>query len=478
MSVAARRSPVTRRQALGGAIAAGAGVAAIRLWGGLGVRTALQSAQPGGRADWVSPLASEQARIAQLLRRTTFGASPSELEAAFSAGYGATVDRLLESKAEQPPALPDADGRLNLLQLQLWWVEHMLATRTPFAERLTLFWHGHFTSDFRKVGLQTPFLLWQNLTWRNLALGDLHTMLMQVTVDPAMLRYLDLATSTGANPNENYARELMELFTMGPGSYTEDDVRAAAKALAGWTEPRPTGSRSVTVDAQKSVIRQLPTYDSQVPGVFVPRRAYNGTIKFLGKDGKFDAEAVIASILAQPATAPFLVRKVLEHFVTPKPSDAYVNRLAASFRKSKYDLKTLFRDVFTSPEFTALGTYRALVKSPTEFMAGAAKALQAPQLARLIVASGPGMGQMLFDPPDVGGWPNNDIWVDSNNVIARVNFVSAALNQLRTPPGVSDARRLQLDGILSPATTQLLGQARDDVTRWFLLLASPEFQLK
>jgi uncharacterized protein (DUF1800 family) len=457
--MAAAQRTLTRRRVLGAALATGAGVAATRLWGGAAVERAIQSARSGTRSDWVSPLDSEQARIAHLLRRTTFGATPDELESAFKAGFSETVDRLLESKPEQPPALPDAGGPLNLLQLQLWWVEHMLATKTPFAERLTLFWHGHFTSDFRKVGLRAPYLLWQNLTWRNMALSDLHSVLMQVTADPAMLRYLDLATSTGSNPNENYSRELMELFTMGPGNYTEDDVRAAARALAGWIEPRPP-------------------YDAPATGVFVPRRAYQGPVTFLGKTARFDTEAVIARILQQPATATFVTRKVLEHFVSPRPADAYVKRLAATFRDSKYDLRTLFRDVLTSPEFTAAEDYRALVKSPTEFMISAAKALQAPKLARLIVASGPGMGQMLFDPPDVGGWPNNDIWIDSNNVIARVNFVTAALNQVRPSPSASSADRLHLDGILSPATAQLLKQAGGDAARWFLVLGSPEFQLK
>src|SRR5207249_3978093 len=235
------RKAVNRRTVLAGALAAGAGVGAVRLWGGT-AKTALQSVQvlqQGARTDWVSPLADERAKVAHLLRRTSFWATPAELEQAASDGYARTVDRLLEQKPAQPDPLPEAQGRLNLPQLQLWWVEHMLATRTPFAERLALFWHGHFTSDFRKVGLQTPFIYWQNLTWRDMAMGNLRQMLMQVTTDPAMLRYLDLATSTGSNPNENYSRELMELFTMGAGNYTEDDVRESAKALAGWQLPPP-----------------------------------------------------------------------------------------------------------------------------------------------------------------------------------------------------------------------------------------------
>ena len=182
--------------------------------------------------------------------------------------------------------------------------------------------------------------------------------------------------------------------------------------------------------------------------------------------------------MAKPATAAFITRKVLEHFVTPRPDASYVQRLANKFRSSRYDFKTLFRDVFNSPEFSSDASYRSLVKSPTDFMVHIAKALQAPQLAKIVVASGAGMGQILFDPPDVGGWPNNDIWIDSNNVVARVNFVTAALKQLPAPPGAQDAVRLHLDATLSASTAQLVNQARDDASRWFLLLASPEFQLK
>src|SRR6202040_1104422 len=220
--------------------------------------------------DWVSPLSRESARVMQLLRRTTFGYSQAQLDAALSDGYSKTIDRLLETKPAEPPALAAAltpGGRFGVPELQQWWVSHMLTTPTPFAERMTLFWHGHFTSDYRKVADDT-FMYWQNLTWRRMSLTNLRPMLMQVTTDPAMLRYLDLATSTGQSPNENYSRELMELFTMGPGNYTEDDVRQSAKALAGWQEPPPDSYATVTVDKVNSVTRRLPVYSTQRPGMF------------------------------------------------------------------------------------------------------------------------------------------------------------------------------------------------------------------
>jgi uncharacterized protein (DUF1800 family) len=354
----------------------------------------------------------------------------------------------------------------------------MLTTTTPFAERMTLFWHGHFTSDYRKTADDT-FMYWQNLTWRRMAMTDLRSMLMEVTTDPAMLRYLDLATSTGQSPNENYSRELMELFTMGAGNYTEDDVRESAKALAGWVLPPPDSFATVVVDPTTKVTRSLPVYTAQKSGVFNPRRAFKGSITYLGKTGPLDAQGVIDRILQQPATAALIASKFVQHFVTASPSTAYVNRLADQFRRSKYDIKTLVRAVFTSPEFSAAQSYRTLVKAPTEFMVHAARALGATGLSRLIATAGSGMGQTLFDPPDVSGWPNNQSWISSNTVVERVNFVTAAMAQARGAlPSASDAARTHLDGVLSQQTSSLLNQAADDRGRWFITLASPEFQLK
>jgi uncharacterized protein (DUF1800 family) len=455
-----RKGTMTRRAVLATAIAGGAGVAALRL---LDLHPAAVS-QAGNGGDWVSPLGSESAQVMQLLRRATFGAGPADLEQALTDGYQKTLNRLLETPAAQPPPLPGAENAsrtspLNVRNLQSWWLDHMLGTPTPFAERMTLFWHGHFTSDFRKVGVQYPYLYWQNQTWRDNALGDFRSFVHAVTIDPAMLRYLDLATSTGQAPNENYARELMELFTMGAGSFTEDDVRAAAKGLAGWREP-------TAADAVKT-------------GVFVPRRAYRGgPVTFLGKTGAFDTKGVLAQITAQPATAPFVVQRVLVHFAMPNPPAAMVKRLAAGFVKSGWSIRQLMSDVFTSDEFKSQAAYRSLVKQPAEFMVHALRALEAKQLVPLAVAGGSGMGQVLFDPPDVGGWPLNESWISSNTVIARVNFVTRLLAAATSLPAATRAHLEQLDGVLSPATTSLLKSATSDLERWTIVLASPEFQLK
>jgi len=469
------RRGITRRQALATALAAGVGVGAVRLLGGSMQNLARPKA--GSTTDWISPLGSESARVMHLLRRTTFGSNPTQLEAALADGFNRTIDRLIETKPVEPAPLAAASvpgGRFAVAQLQQWWIDQMLGTPTPFAERMTLFWHGHFTSDYRKTGDNT-FMYWQNLTWRRMSMTDLRSMLMEVTTDPAMLRYLDLATSTGQSPNENYSRELMELFTMGPGNYTEDDVRQSAKALAGWQVPQPDSFANVTTG---NVTRRLPVYTGQKSGVFNPRRAFKGQVSYLGKTGPLDTQGVIDRILAQPATARFIASRVAQHFVSGQPDAAFVTSLGDAFRRSNYDMKTLMHAVFTSPQFTAAQSYRTLVKSPVEFMVHAGRALGTSN-SKLVVSAGTGMGQSLFDPPDVGGWPNNESWISSNTVVERVNFVTAALSQVKSSlPSTSDAARVHLDGVLSPQTASLLNQAADDRARWFITLASPEFQLK
>jgi uncharacterized protein (DUF1800 family) len=476
---AVRPRGITRRQALAAAVATGVSVGVVRLLGGSMQQIA--SPRTATATDWISPLQSESARVMHLLRRTTFGYTSAQLESALADGFSKTVDRLIETSPAKPPALDLAStpgGRFPIAQLQQWWIDHMLSTSTPFAERMTLFWHGHFTSDYRKTADST-FMYWQNLTWRRMGMTNLRTMLLQVTTDPAMLRYLDLATSTGQNPNENYSRELMELFSMGPGNYTEDDVRESAKALAGWQLPQPDSYATVVVDKNNNVTRRLPTYSGQKDGVFNARRAYSGSVTFLGQSGKLDAQGVLDRILAQGATAPYIAKKVISHFVTPRPNASYVNRLADDFRRSKYDMKSLMRAVFTSPEFINRANYRSLVKSPTEFMVHAARALGVSSASKLIVNAGSGMGQSLFDPPDVNGWPNNESWISSNTVVERVNFATAVLAQVKGPlPSPVDAVHQQLDGVLSRQTANLFNQAADDRARWFITLASPEFQLK
>jgi uncharacterized protein (DUF1800 family) len=273
----------------------------------------------------------------------------------------------------------------------------------------------------------------------------------------------------------------MELFSMGVGTFSEDDVRNGAKALSGWREPTTQAMYEAQVARALQQGRPAPrnvTPDIVKTGIFEQQRAYTGAVKFLGETRQWDTKSALEKILAQESVAPFIVTKVLGEFVTDQPSDAYVARLADGFRKSRYDVKSLMRDVFTSPEFLAPANYRALVKSPTELMVHMAKALETPALAKAIGLAGQGMGQLLFDPPEVGGWPANASWISSNNVLTRVNFAQATLTGMAKIPAFKDAHAVHLDGVVSPATADLLNSSPDDATRWLILLASPEFQLK
>jgi uncharacterized protein (DUF1800 family) len=486
-----KKRGLRRRHVLVGAGAAAGGLAitkALGLYNLSGLPSVPGQTQPPTTAgvDWISPLDKPQAQVAHLLRRATFGATPAEYQQSIKDGFKKTVDRLVETKPAEPPALAGADEAtqdkpIKPQELIGWWIDWMLRTPTPFAERMTFFWHGHFTSDFRKVNLQTPYIYWQNLTWRQMSLGNFHDMLYQVTIDPGMLRYLDLGTSTGKSPNENYSRELMELFSMGVGTFTEDDVRNGAKALTGWREPLTQAMYDLQVKRAQELGRPGPrnvTPDTVKTGLFEQQRAYVGGVKFLGDVRQWDTKGALEKILSQDSVAPFIVTKILREFVTDQPADDHVKRLADSFRKSRYDVKSLMRDVFMSPEFVAPTSYRALVKSPTELMVHIAKALETPALAKAIGLAGGGMGQMLFDPPEVGGWPSNASWISSNNVLERVNFAQATLTGMAKIPAFKDAHTMHLDAVVSPATAQLLNTSPDDATRWLILLASPEFQLK
>ena len=483
---------LSRRTVVIGAGAAAGGLAVSRVLGlhaiGPDPRSLLDpsSAPVVNTKDWVSPLDQPAAQVGQLLRRATFGMTKAQYDTAVSDGFQKTLDRLIETPASMPKDLAGADltsqeKPINVTALQSWWVDQMLASPSPFAERMTYFWHGHFTSDFRKVTTQAPYIYWQNLTWRKYALGSFPDLLYQVTIDPGMLRYLDLGQSTGKAPNENYSRELMELFTMGVGTFTEDDVRAGAKALAGWREPLTQPMVDYQIARAQQNGRPAPknlVADTVKTGVFEPARAYRGSVTYLGMTKQWDTKGVLDRIMQQDSVAPYITTKVLREFVMQDPPADYVNRIAAAWKKSGYDVKTLMRDVFTSPEFFQPAAYRSLVKSPTELMVHVARALEAPQLSKTIAQSGAGMGQALFDPPEVGGWPTNASWVSSNNVLTRVNFVVTTLAAMQKLPAFGNAHQIHIDGIVSEPTAQLLNAATDDQTRWLILLASPEFQLK
>nr|WKF56078.1 hypothetical protein HUO10_000525 [Paraburkholderia busanensis] len=284
--------------------------------------------------------------------------------------------------------------------LRAWWVREMLATPSPLTERMTLFWSNHFTSGQDKVGYPQQ-MAQQNMLLRRDALGNFGEMLHDVAKDPAMLQYLDGASNRKGKPNENFAREVMELFTLGEGHYTQRDVSEAARAYTGW---------SLDPDTQAYVWRANQHDD--------------GEKTVLGEAGPFDGDQVLDILLARPETATFVTDKLWREFVSDTPDPARIAPIAARFRASHYDIKVALRGLFMSDAFWADDDRGVLVKSPAEFVVGTLRAFDigydntAPFAAQIRT-----LGENLFYPPNVKGWPGGTTWINSSTLLARKQFV-------------------------------------------------------
>jgi len=286
------------------------------------------------------------------------------------------------------------------LELRAWWVQEMLATPSPLTERMTLFWHNHFVSSQQKVRF-ARLMYAQNATLRANALGNFATLLHAASKDPAMLIYLDVAQSRKGQPNENFAREVMELFTLGEGRYTEQDIKEAARAFTGWSLDRETGQY-----------------------LFRPGVHDFGVKTVLGRSGRFDGDAVLDVILAQPQTSEYITGKLWREFVSADPDPREVKRIAQIFRGQDYDVKAALRALLLSDAFWAPDHRGTLVKSPVELVVGTLRQLEvAPGSALPFAVASSGMGQNLFSPPNVKGWPGGETWINSNTLLARKQFL-------------------------------------------------------
>ncbi len=323
-------------------------------------------------------------------------------------------------------------GREAILALQLWWLNRMLTTTAPLQEKMTLYFHGHFTSR------GTPLFPWitynQNALFRRSALGNLRQLTRDVSKDAAMLMYLNGAQNVASHPNENYARELMELFTLGVDNYTENDVRDSARAWTGWRVDR----RADTV-----------TFDASLHDA--------GEKTFLGRTGNFDGDDIVDIIFAQPQCARFFATSLLNWFLYNDPEPELVDRVAALLRRHDFELAPLVGTLLASNVFYSPRAYRALVKSPVEFVIGTYKALGLSAVDQSALPALQQMGQQLFYPPSVAGWPGGENWLTSGTMIARQNFLTrmlgtqtlAASSWLRELPVTSsDAVQMLGDGIL------------------------------
>lgn len=356
-------------------------------------------------------------RFAHLLRRAGFGGSPEEIEAAVRLGWEGAVDQLIDyervpnDKLETYVAAVEAEvfaqPRPQFAAVQALWLYRMLNTARPLEEKMTLFWHDHFATANSKVASPAAMHA-QNGLFRAHALGSFRTLIAGVARDPAMLRWLDSNSNRRASPNENFARELQELFTMGEGGgYTETDVREAARAFTGWFFDRTQGF------------------------VFNRNQHDAGDKTFLGRSGPFDGDDIIAIILEQSVTAEYLSTKLFTYFVHDHPTPSRLAALADTFRGTDYNVRELVRAILRSPEFVSDESYHALVKSPVEYLIGAMKALGIDEYARGLQGNLNRMGMALYNPPDVAGWHWGVDWIGSDTLLERLNTA----NQLVTMRG-------------------------------------------
>ncbi len=329
-----------------------------------------------------------------------------------------SIDRLINYSS-----IPDdLDTRLAQMQFDFtkapdlinWWLLRMIYSQHPLEEKMTLFWHGVLTSSFQKIGKSDnyPYLITQNNLLRAKGMGRFDDLIHDIAIDPAMLWWLDGRTSTGKAPNENYAREQMELFTLGlvdkngNPNYTQNDVHQGALALAGWV-------------------------DENGKGVLVPSRQYKGQVTYLGKTGNLGLNDVVQLVCAHPTTGLFIAWRMWRFFAyNTALNDPVLQPLADAYYNNDHNIGAMVKAMLNSPAFFSAQAYRGRIKSPTEFFVSAIRALGL-QVSLSDLKSAPGaittMGQTLFAPPNVSGWDgdkDSTNWLGTQNWMTRVNYIN------------------------------------------------------
>ena len=394
--------------------------------------------------------------ISHLMRRAGFGADRDQLEALAERGYEAVVEELVNPE-QQPPFDDDLAYRYfpyfrigtAIQSQQAHWMLRMISTKRPLEEKLTLFWHHVFATGFSKVE-NAPDMNHQLEMLRQHGMGDFRTMLLKVSQDPAMIFWLDNCENHKGAPNENYGRELLELFSMGVGmdgaaNYSEDDVKECARAFTGWT-----------------IAPGIPRYPY---GEFLREFQYvasdhdDSPKTFLGQEGRFNGEDIIDIICRQPSTARFICRHLYNFFVadepqvpawptTPAQDQAALEMLEAEYFRSNFDVRSVLRTLFNS-EFFKNSRFQK-VKSPAELVAGVMRLVDdytgpKPRVHEIAGACGY-MGQELLNPPTVEGWHTGREWIDSGALVERINFASNQVGDLSKPGVGRIANRLASQG--------------------------------
>jgi uncharacterized protein (DUF1800 family) len=354
------------------------------------------------------------ADVAHLLRRAWFGGTKSQIASFSSMNLDDVVDAVLAvapAPNDVPPPPPLLNDRMTppweqYVDVIEWWYNLMATSATPIVEKMTLFWHGHFTSSHSAAG-NVNWTYDQNVLFRKRALGDMHLLTQEMAIQPIMLDYLNNRFNTKWGAQQNFARELMELFTMGIGvdNYTEQDIIEVARA---WT------GHSVDWQTDKYVFRP-DDHDNDNKSIFgvLPPKNWNGP-------------DVIDYIFTNPdkkrATARFMARKLWTFFAYPNPSETIVNELATVFINSNFVMKPLLRALFLRPDFYSATAKNALVRSPVEYMVALMRGLNMPAKVMHPQWYGEKMGQAVFDPPNVAGWKNNAYWLTTSAMSARADL--------------------------------------------------------
>jgi uncharacterized protein (DUF1800 family) len=361
--------------------------------------------------------------VAHLYRRAGFGPTKDELRAGTNAGVEAAVNQLFAAPKDTvtrpqvisgPPAvnpttgMPDASRQGAILQAT--WLQRLIDGVEPLREKMSLFWHNHFATSIKKVNDGSLMERQGELLFTH-ALGSFRQMIKEISRDPAMLVWLDSNQNVKSHPNENYAREVMELFTLGVGNYTEKDIRDAARAFTGW---HTSGGRFVMVHGEHD----------------------NGPKTVLSQSGDWGGDDVLRILLEQPVCATFLCRKLYQFFVNDNvtPPNAFLAPLADGFRKSDYDIALPVRTILRSKHFYSAYAYREKVKWPVEYAVGVVRMIGVGVTGRITVNpySLLGvmelMGQQLYAPPNVKGWEAGKSWLNTATVLARHNFAHSLVN--------------------------------------------------
>ena len=366
----------------------------------------------GTLGDAVTSLARYEGRFtmrsaAHLLRRAGFGGTVSDVAALTPLGADRAVDSLLHPSgaATDFPAYPPTDilfdQKKNRHATQLWFLDQLVRTNQPLAQKMMLFWHGHFATSMQKV---PPQLMAQQMNLlRAQGLGKFPGLLSSVAKDPAMLVWLDNRGNSKAHPNENFAREVMELFTLGLGNFTEDDVKESARAFTGWT-----------------LDRSLAFIDN-------PKVHDDGAKTVLGKTGNWTGEDVINIIVQHPAHSRFIAHKLLEFFVYSDPEPELIEALASVYALSGYDIPKTLGTILRSNVFYSTRAYRAIPKSPIEFAVGTLRYMGITAVPDNLPYALARMGQDPLNPPSVKGWDGGPTWINTATLLARFNFVNALI---------------------------------------------------